>query len=361
MPEWQLDQVLRTEYGSDWATKFHRFEKVPFAAASIGQVHRATVCEGQNTELKDIVVKVQYPGIEESIQSDIANLRMILNFSGLLPKGLFLDNSLRVMKKELAWETDYKREAYYTKWFGRQNLVEQEHSKRFGVYALKVPLVYESLSTEKILATEYLEGIPINEAVNFPQAVRDRIGTSVMYLCLKELFVFRVMQTDPNWTNFLFNPKTKEINLLDFGSTREFDGKFVNLYKDLVLAAAEEDRELCEKLSVKLGFLTGDESSTMKNLHIDSMLILGLPFRSGVASSSRYYNFADHLEITRAVRANIPKMLDERLCPPPDDSYSLHRKLSGAYLLCAKLQSRIPCRQLLELFKNYPVYNNLRQ
>ena len=348
MPQWQLEKVFVEAFGDDWQSLFREFDKIPIAAASIGQVHKATILDPETQKEISVAVKIQYPGVAQSIQSDITNLKLLLNFGNFLPKGLFLENTLKVMKKELEWETDFLREAHWTSWF-KENLIGTQRDKFFekslGIFDFEVPTVYNNLTTTRILTTDFKQGIPINEAIRYPQRIRDRLGTSILYLCLKELFLLKAMQTDPNWTNFLFDYRTQTLVLLDFGATREFNTEFVILYQELVQAAALQDRDRCRNLSIQLGFLTGDETQVMINIHIDSMIILGLPFRS-----ETLYDFSKHVEITKNIKNNIPKMLQDRLCPPPDDSYSLHRKLSGAFLLCSKLGAKVPCQVLLKHF-----------
>src|SRR6202012_4110159 len=100
------------ELGKDWRSKFLKFEDKPASAASIGQVHYAKTLEGDT-----VAVKIQYPGISESISSDLNMLKMLLLMSKWLPKGLYLDRTIEVAKKELTWETDYKRELEATERF----------------------------------------------------------------------------------------------------------------------------------------------------------------------------------------------------------------------------------------------------
>ena len=98
------------------------------------------------------------------------------------------------------------------------------------------------------------------------------------YGWIRELFLHRYMQTDPNWANFLFNPNTKKIGLLDFGATREFGVNFVNTYFKIIDAAAGKDRESVLKWSREIGFLTGSESKVMNEAHVDSVMLLAVPF-----------------------------------------------------------------------------------
>ena len=101
MPPQQLQQVLAAQWGKDWRTRFRRFEPRPIAAASIGQVHRATTHDG-----RDLAIKVQYPGVRESIDADIDNVATLLRVSGLLPRELDIAPLLGEAKRQLADETD---------------------------------------------------------------------------------------------------------------------------------------------------------------------------------------------------------------------------------------------------------------
>ncbi|CAD6584809.1 MAG: hypothetical protein CYPHOPRED_002858 [Cyphobasidiales sp. Tagirdzhanova-0007] len=327
MPEWQTSEVLRRELGSDWRTKFKDFEMVPFASASIGQVHRATL-----TDSRKIAVKIQFPGIANSIDSDISNLKVLLSFSALLPRGLYLDNTLRVMRRELVDECDYLKEAASASRF-KQLLRDDPH--------LAVPAVIDGYTTPRILALEMMQGRSLGHGHTFSQPLRDHIGSVIMRLCLRELLEFRFMQTDPNWSNFLWNEETRKIELIDFGACQTYTSEFVNLYKRLLLAAVDGDRETCVELSRQLGYLTKNDSNVMVEAHVNSMLALAEPFQCDT------FSFASQT-ITDRIRAQIPVILKHRLSPPPEATYSLNRKLSGIFLLCARLGSRVKCRDLLQ-------------
>lgn len=274
MPTSQLMSQLDNEWVDGWKEKVN-LEERPFAAASIGQVHRAILlspeCAG-----KKVAVKVQYPGVADSIESDLSNLSMLVKATGLAPPGLFLDNVIRVGREELQVECDYLQEMKNHKRF--QQLIASDPiltSERFVV-----PEVYEKLCTERILVTEYVRGGTIDKVVDLSQGERNRIGKAILRLTMLELFVWRFMQTDPNWGNFLYDVNTRTTYLIDFGAAREYDKEFVRGYFNIVTANANRDEDTLMQESIRMGFLTGEENDVMLEAHKLSGFCLGEPFQS---------------------------------------------------------------------------------
>lgn len=216
MPDWQVEKVLVAELDHNWREKLKSFDDKPFAAASIGQVHRAVLQDDTS-----IALKIQYPGVAKSIESDIDNLVSMLKVWDIFPPGMFIDNIVKVAKRELAWEVDYLREADYTERFAE---LVADHPE------FRVPKVIKSFSTSSVLATELAPGVPIDQCFQMTEDHRKHIAKSVMKLCLLELFEFKCMQTDPNWANFLYDPNTRLITLIDFGATRFYPKKFMDDY-----------------------------------------------------------------------------------------------------------------------------------
>jgi len=332
MPKRQLDKQMQAELGPEWRTLLggDAFEETPIAAASIGQVHRSTLPDG-----RVVAIKVQYPGVAESIDSDLNNLKRLLGVMNFLPKGLYLDAMVQVAREELTAECDYTREGECQERF--RALVD-------GDPDFSVPSVVRELSTRRVLVTTWQAGVPIDAAVEagLGQAGRDRIARKLLKLTLRELFEWRFMQTDPNWGNFFYDAATSRVGLLDFGATRSFRKAFVDDYLRLVWAAANNDRATIYDVSVKLGFLTGHESQVMIDAHIDSGLVVGEPFRTAAA-----FDFKSS-GITQRVGQHGATFAEHRLSAPPAEVYSLHRKLAGAFLICIRMGAVMPCRDMLE-------------
>ncbi|KAK3956070.1 ABC1 family-domain-containing protein [Pseudoneurospora amorphoporcata] len=335
MPAWQRDRVLVSNLGADWRLLFDEFQEKPIAAASIGQVHRATL----KSNGARVAVKIQFPGVADSINSDLDNLAILLAATKLLPKGLYLNKTIDNARTELAWECDYLREAECA---ARYRELLAAGGQEDAIFA--VPHIFQEASGKQVLTMEWMDGVGVTRIADFSQEQKDWIGTQILRLCLREITEFKFMQTDPNWTNFLYNPQKQRLELLDFGASREYPDEFISLYIRLLEAASRGDRPAVKSLSEELGYLTGHESKAMLEAHITSVITLAEPF---LRSAPEVYDFRDQT-ITERVKAQIPVMIHERLAPPPEETYSLHRKLSGAFLLCARLGSRVRCREMFE-------------
>ena len=344
MPQYQLEQQLTSQLGTDWRDKFVHFEVQPFAAASIGQVHRATIAvpqssiNGDVTTTRDIVVKVQYPGVARSIESDLRNLSLLVTWSGLAPKGLFLENIIRVGQEELRVECDYRREMLNQQRI--QELVDSDPVLKQNRFV--VPHVIDHLTTDQVLTSVYQPGGTIDKVSHLDQDKRNRIGRTILYLTMKELFVWRFMQTDPNWGNFLYDVGSGATSLIDFGAAREYSKDFVDGYLRIVWASAQRDEPTLMEQSHRMNFLTGQENEAMLRAHKLSGFTVGEPFWSDEPFDFRGSNISTRMGEHTAV------FLQHRLTPPPEEIYTLHRKLAGAYLLCIKLGAVVRCRDLLE-------------
>ena len=235
MPPEQLRRVLDSEWGPDWRRRFARFNATPIAAASIGQVHRATLPDG-----RELAIKVQYPGVRESIDSDVDNVATLLRVSGVLPRELDLAPLLTEAKRQLHEEADYEREAAQMTRFA-------DWLDGHADYVVPRPL--PELTTARVLAMDFIDGIPIEAMADAPQEQRDAAMRDLMALVLREMFEFGAMQTDPNFANSRFQPDTGRLVLLDFGAARDVDPPTAQGYRNLLSAGLSGDRDAARAAS----------------------------------------------------------------------------------------------------------------
>jgi len=329
MPIEQLQQSMSDAFGEDWESLFYGFDYQPIAAASIGQVHRTLSPDG-----REIVLKIQYPGVAQSINSDVDNIAMVLRVSGLLPKGLDIQPLLNDAKLQLHDEANYLVEAEFLQAFG-EVLAGDE---RFVL-----PEVLPEFTHRNVLAMTYVSGSPIEEVVDLPQAERDRVMTALIELMLTELFEFKMMQTDPNFANYRYRQKTGEIVLLDFGATRHFKAVFVNNYKSLLKAVVAQDENKIAAAAKRLGYSMGEENSSYRELVLELFMLALEPLCvDEVYDYSRSDIPARMSELAEGV-----KEYTEFWEAPPTDAVYFHRKLGGMFLLAGRLKARVNGYQLI--------------
>ena len=154
-----------------------------------------------------------------------------------------------------------------------------------------MPAVVPGLSSRRVLTTEWMPGQPIDRAAKdaMGRDERDRVGARLLWLSLSELFHFKYMQTDPNWSNFLYEPRTGQLSLIDFGACQGYAPGFADEYLRLVRACAEghKERDAILHHSRELGFLTGEESATMLDAHVGAAVLVGSP----LDGASQPYDF----------------------------------------------------------------------
>ncbi|MEM7358780.1 MAG: AarF/ABC1/UbiB kinase family protein [Pseudomonadota bacterium] len=330
MPRSQLNQAMVDSFGEKWQDQFKDFDYQPLAAASIGQVHQAVTLDDE-----DIVLKIQYPGVVDSIDSDVDNIAWVLRISNLLPAHMEIDDLLEDAKKQLHEEADYILEGQHLAAF-YQTLVEDDR--------YLVPWYYEQLSTDTVLAMEYLEGEPIESVEDLAQPERNQLMGNLLELVFKELFELRLMQTDPNFANYRYQRDTQQIVLLDFGATRSFKQQFVMDYKRLIRAVIAKDDDQVIAAADRLGYKASAASEEYRRFLVEVFYIALEPFvldedfdfaNSALSErlselSDRAYNFKEFWQT------------------PPTDILYLHRKLGGMFLLATRMRADVNCHALVK-------------
>jgi len=332
MPPAQLQRVLAGEWGRDWRQRFAHFGASPIAAASIGQVHKATLRDGRT-----LAIKVQYPGVRESIDADVDNVATLLRVSGLMPRELDIAALLVEAKRQLREEADYRREAAQMSAFA--DLLA-------GDPRYRVPRPEPTLTTERVLAMEFVEGVGIEGLAEAPRERRDAMMAALIALVLRELFEFGLMQTDPNFANYRFDPSSGALVLLDFGAARPVPSEVSDGYRALLAAGLAGDRDAAREAAIAAGFLSATAAERHRDT-IDRMIdvILRELGREGP------FDFGDRAFVT-VLRDQGASVAADRASwhLPPADLLFVQRKISGTALLAARLKARVDVRAMVERF-----------
>ena len=308
----------------DKASRLENLSDEPIASASIGQVHSATV------DGKKVAVKVQYPGVKGSIDTDLKLLRKLtetaLSVSG---KKIDLGPFFEALRESLANEVDYRKEA--------ESLIVYKQAIASDIYI--VPDVYTELSGEHVLTMSFEEGARINDWLqrDLSQAQRDHFGHLVVQLVLDELFKHGLVQTDPNYGNFLYRQGPGQLVLLDFGATKSYTPEFRERFKKLLILAYNRDREGVLKCLIEYEFLDERESDEVKDILVNMVEHVIATFREENQPFS--YNNPQLLETLRSSSADLIKQA--KFSPPANEMVFLNRKLGGMFHLLKEARAQI--------------------
>lgn len=329
MPQEQLRRVLGREYGRGWEARFSQFDYEPVAAASIGQVHRAKARDG-----RDLALKIQYPGVARSIASDVDNVAVLLRLFNLLPVELDVAAIAVEAKRQLSQEADYLSEGRFLETYAE--LVADEP-------ALLVPRVHWDLTTPRVMAMDFVKGEPLDALGNAPQRRRDSVGALLERLMFRELFEFRVMQTDPNFANYLYQPESGRVALLDFGATQRLDPALVAHYARITRSVIDNDRRGVADEAIRIGYAGPADSPERLRAVVEVVLLACEPLRH-----AGRYDFPGS-DLPSRVHALVFDLAFRRglLRAPPPATMFLHRKLVGSFLLLARIGARVDARSLV--------------
>ena len=329
VPLGQVAAVLKQSWGEEWDKKFRHFNFQPLAAASIGQVHFAERADG-----RELAIKIQYPGIRRSIDSDVDNVAALLRTLHLIPGEIEIQPLLDDAKIQLHAEANYLQEAAYLKRFAQLTGGDDRYA---------VPAVDDELTTSEVLAMQYLDGEPIESLVDSQRTLRNQVGTTLLELGLREVFDWGLVQTDPNFANFRYNSLNGAVQLLDFGATRAYSDATRAALGNLLRAGMDgSDSDLLREAAA-VGYIDENDPNSYKRGVLFLLRTATEPARSGSD-----YDFG-RSDLARRISDTVLELrLNTRYGRlPPADVLFLHRKLGGLYLLFSRLHASVPVRQLL--------------
>ncbi|MFT5713122.1 MAG: putative unusual protein kinase regulating ubiquinone biosynthesis (AarF/ABC1/UbiB family), partial [Glaciecola sp.] len=329
MPKAQLLSTLEASWSKDWHQQFSYFSFAPIAAASIGQVHRATLKDG-----RQLAIKVQYPGVRESIDSDIDNVMSLIKLTRVLPKHIDLTSLLSEAKAQLKNEADYLQEAKFLNAY-RANLSNDPD--------FIVPYVVNELSDKNILVMEYIEGLPITDISEMSTDTINLVCAQLMRLTYEELFTHRLMQSDPNFANYLFQSDTQKIVLLDFGACRYISQHTSANY--LAMADAMQRQNISDMRTAL--FTLGLIDNTMSTGAMDTILKACFE-ASDCLQGEHGYNLKKQQLIKRIQEISMPLIADKTAAASPlFDVALVNRKITGMILLANKLGATLDFKTAL--------------
>ncbi|AYO16718.1 AarF/ABC1/UbiB kinase family protein [Vibrio owensii] len=329
MPAKQLNGVMEGSLGANWKAEFLSFNFKPIASASIGQVHQAYSDAGDN-----LAVKVQYPGIRKSIDSDVDNVGTLLKVVGLIPESVDYKGLLEEAKKQLHDEADYAREAQFAIRY-HDALKEHPH--------FVVPKIHTESSSDSVLAMEFIDGSPIEQIEHYDQSTRDFVMHSLLELLFRELFEFKMVQTDPNFANYLYIENTRQIGLLDFGATREYSERFSTGYRQAFASVVNNDEQGLNDALEQIGFFSQTILPDQRQAILDLVKMACEPMLVDEPYDFKASGLAQKLREA----GTILSMEQEYWHTPPADALFLHRKIGGMYLLAARIGAKVNIRQLV--------------
>ena len=311
--------VLVEQLGEDGLRRLVDLDPIPAASASIGQVHRAQVGG-------PVAVKVQYPGVADSIDSDIALLE---KFGGSLlaisRRKIDMEGLFDELRSILHFEADYVRE---------RTFLDKFAALLAGDPRFVVPKSVPALCTSRVLTMSWEDGMPLGEWMKTERPREDRTALvkSMLDLYCREFFEWGVVQTDPNFGNFLMRDDGR-IVLLDFGASVEYDDTFRAQYVALLRTVAAGDRAGIIEHGIAMELINPREPTASKELFADMLASSVEPFDD--AKQPFAFRDSDYAARSRDVSARFVKSLV--YSPPPRRLIFLHRKLGGLFQLAKRL------------------------
>jgi len=316
----KVSEVIEEELGARPESLFDDFQETPFAAASIGQVHRARL-DGRLG-----AVKVQYPGIETALKSDLDTFGLMTKLSTF---GLPIDGGALVdeLRSRILEECDYVREAENQRALARLFEVDPD---------VHVPRVFSERSSRRVLTTEYVDALRFSRfAAEAPQRAKDRAGEIIFRTCMSSLFRHGIYNGDPHPGNYLFQEDGR-VTFLDFGCVRRFDASFIETWKAFARCILDGDRARFPDRFRALG-MVGKEKGFDYDYQWEITQYLYLPF----IQRSPFFTY-DDAYVRKSYGVILFENPNQRKTACPPEWLLLNRLQWGMNAILAKLDATAP-------------------
>ena len=310
MPFAQIQQQVEKELGQPLNQLFAHFDETPFAAASIGQVHRATLKTGE-----EVVVKVQYPGVEEACASDLKQVRLALRLMGVLKiERKLQDRLFQEIQDSLDNELNYQIEA--------QNLQVARTFHQALDPKVVIPQVYTDYSSRHVLTLSFEQGASIETARTWSQETRNQLGRRLLRAIGQEIFYLKRFHCDPHPGNFAFR-EDGSVLIYDYGGVKTLSTEVVENFKALVHAARAEDFQTMEDYLLRLNSLS-EKDKFPHELYAAWVEIFTRPLVT-------HYDFAANSSHHDAMELVKPSLKYWDLFKPSPETLMVNRTISGQY------------------------------
>lgn len=341
-----IDEQLRKEIKPELLEELE-IDQEPIGSASLGQVHRAKI----KATGKEIVLKVQYPGVERAIESDLKALKSMFNLMKFLPRGKVTDQIFDEVKVMLVQEMNYELEADAT---------EAYRERLNGDTRYIVPEIQRRYSSGRVLASSFERGIRADDNLvrNLHPERRHKLALNFLDLYLKELFDWGIVQTDPHLGNYqvrLSPTGDDQLILFDFGAVRTYPESFLGPYRDMIHAAVFGDKAKLAEAATKLHFLEDADHPDLRQIFEDFCMMTVEPFllpddprnTKGQISANGEYDWKNTDLPQRLTQKVIQMVRRYELRPPPREILFLDRKTGGVFVFMAVMGSKVKARDLL--------------
>lgn len=335
----EMQSVFRAGMGARYSEL--EIEPTALAAASLAQVHRARIVSTGES----VVVKGQYPDLVALLDEDFNTVVKMLRLARWIPGSRDFDSWLTTLHKQLLAEVDYPRELRMAQVMA-EGLARHEALQSAPV-TLHVPHFWAELCSINVLTMEYVEGhrAASPEVAALPQSTRNALGKAMLQLFFAEVFDLGLVQTDPNFGNYLINDDGSELTLLDFGSVFELDGTVRIALCDTIIAGLTNDETRLEQALVALGCLKPDAGESAKATFKAFIRNLLEPLRPPEALPPEHLNAEGlycwgHSELINRTGQQVARSLTNReFAIPSGDFAMVARKLTGVFTFIAVLNA----------------------
>jgi len=322
----------------------------PIGTASLAQVHRAT----RKSDGVELVLKVQYPGVADAIDSDMNLFRNMLKLTRMVPQTREFDQWFDEVREMMHREVNYHIEAETTRRFA-QRLAED--------HRYVVPQIINEYSTHQVLCMTFERGVPINSPVmlSLPQERRNKLGESSLEIAVREIFEWGEMQTDPNFGNYLVRLGNgaeiiDQIVLLDFGAIRQFDQQLLLVARQLIEAGYYHNLDMMVDAMTGYEFFDSIPQSIKPDMakvfllatEAFSCLANNPDLPEGVMDENNRYDWKKSQLHNRVMQRASKSMASRYFSIPPKEFMFISRKFIGAYTFMTVIEAKTNVRAMIQ-------------